>query len=465
MKLSLPLKLATLATVVLSSIMPFDAAKAATYDEKQVDQNEFIAVAAPYGNNKYNLLIIEQIPGKKQCWSENGTNPIAVDPLLLSFDFTGHCKRSTDSNGYSIRVDGQDHGLDYLLSLVERNGELQLIGTSRTNPGQAGIVVGRTGGLSQGGFMKIVLNPGWQFTKRTYQGKELGHVYFSGNGSAIATENSSNSAPVGSSMPNSTTPANPSTPVNPINPANQGTPSNPVNPGNPNLSSITGVTGPGAMINNDSTTNSTTVDSSSGFRDIATDTYKSEIEQAVAMGFIAGFKEDNTFRPEQSLTREQLVSMVIGALDSVPELKSKTATASSVSSTPYPDVQASRWSAAKIEWAKQNQVVKGYPDGSFRPDKPVTRAELMAVLRRAAEFAKVQRGLSPDLTAAQSPMTFLDTNGHWGEPLIGQMSSYCRVASPLNESGNSFYPDRATGRDYAAAATLRMSNCLKTEAK
>jgi N-acetylmuramoyl-L-alanine amidase len=464
MKLSLPLKLATLATVVLSSIMPFDGVKAATYDEKQVDQNEFIAVAAPYGNNKYNLLIIEQIPGKKKCWSESGANPIGIDPLLLSFDFTGHCKRSTDSNGYSIRVDGQDHGLDYLLSLVERNGELQLMGTSRTNPGQAGIVVGRTGGLSQGGFMKIVLNPGWQFTKRTYQGKELGHVYFSGNSSAIATEGS-NSAPVGSSMPNSTTPANPSTPVNPINPADRGTPSNPVNPGNPNLSSITGVTGPGAMINNNSTTNTTTVDSSSGFRDIATDTYKSEIEQAVAMGFIAGFKEDNTFRPEQSLTREQLVSMVIGALDSVPELKSKMANASSVSSTPYPDVQSSRWSAAKIEWAKQNQVVKGYPDGSFKPDKPVTRAELMAVLRRAAEFAKVQRGLSPDLTAAQSPMTFLDTNGHWGEPLIGQMSSYCRVASPLNESGNSFYPDRATGRDYAAAATLRMSNCLKTEAK
>jgi N-acetylmuramoyl-L-alanine amidase len=465
MKLSLPLKIATLATVVLSSIIPFDAVKAATYDEKQVDQNEFIAVAAPYGNNKYNLLIIEQIPGKKQCWSESGANPIAIDPLLLSFDFTGHCKRSTDSNGYSIRVDGQDHGLDYLLSLVERNGELQLIGTSRTNPGQPGIVVGRTGGLSQGGFMKVVLNPGWQFTKRTYQGKELGHVYFSGSKSAIATEGSSNSAPVGSSMPNSTTPATPGTSVNPINPANQGTPSNPVNPGNPNLSSITGVTGPGAVINSDSTTNTTTVNSSSGFRDIATDTYKSEIEQAVAMGFIAGFKEDNTFRPQQSLTREQLVSMVIGALGSVPELKSKMATSSTTSSTPYPDVQASRWSAAKIEWAKQNQVVKGYPDGSFKPDKPVTRAELMAVLRRAAEFAKVQRGLSPDLTAAQSPMTFLDTNGHWGEPLIGQMSSYCRVASPLNESGNSFYPDRATGRDYAAAATLRMSNCLKTEAK
>jgi N-acetylmuramoyl-L-alanine amidase len=433
MKLSLPLKLATLATVAISSIFPAYSTKAATYEEKPVDPSQYIAVAAPYGNNKYNILVIEQIPGKKQCWAESGANPTTVDPLLLKFDFTGNCKRSTDSNGYSIRLDGQDKGLEYLLSLVERNGELLLIGTNRNNPGaQPPIVVGRTNGLNKGGFMKIALNPGWQFTKRTYESKELGHVYFSGNSSAIAA--------AGNSIPTAA--------------------SNNVNP-------ITGATGPDAIQNNQPpvNTNVMTEGSSAGFRDIANDIYKSEIEQAIAMGFIAGFKEDNTFRPQQPLTREQLVSMIIGALDTVPELKQKMAIPSQISASPYPDVNASRWSAAKIEWAKQNQIVKGYPDGSFKPDKPVTRAELIAVLRRAAEYAKIQRGLSPELTSAQSPMTFLDTNGHWGEPLIAQMSSYCRVASPLNESGNSFHPNSASGRDYAAAATLRMSNCLKTETK
>jgi hypothetical protein len=463
MKLSLPLAITTLATIVLSSLISPSASQAGTYEEKEVDQNQYVAVAAPYGNNKYNILVIEQVPGKKQCWSEGGSNPVVIDPLLLSFDFTGHCKRSTDSNGYSIRVDGQDHGLDYLLSLAERNGELQLIGTNRTNPSQPPVVVGRTLGLSNGGFMKILLNPGWQFTKRTYQGKELGHVYFSGNASAIAASNNApNNAPVGSSVPGQVNPDNSSHSVGSSVP-NQVNPVNPSNP-NPNPSGITGVTGPGAIPDRNPNLSSTD-DSSSGFRDIATDTYKSEIEQAVAMGFIAGFKEDNTFRPQQSLTREQLVSMIIGALDAVPDLKQKMAIPSQIAATPYPDVQVSRWSAAKIEWAKQNQIVKGYPDGSFKPDKPVTRAELIAVLRRAAEFAKVQRGQSPELTAAQSPMTFLDTNGHWGEPLISQMSSYCRVASPLNETGNSFYPNRSSGRDYAAAATLRMSNCLKTETK
>jgi hypothetical protein len=42
------------------------------------------------------------------------------------------------------------------------------------------------------------------------------------------------------------------------------------------------------------------------------------------------------------------------------------------------------------------------------------------------------------------------------------MSSYCEVASPLNETGSSFFPNSSAQRNYAAAATLRMMNCVKT---
>jgi hypothetical protein len=53
---------------------------------------------------------LEQIPGKQKCWSESGSNPVMIDPLLLNFDFTGICRRATDSNGYSIRLDGRISG-------------------------------------------------------------------------------------------------------------------------------------------------------------------------------------------------------------------------------------------------------------------------------------------------------------------------------------------------------------------
>jgi hypothetical protein len=37
------------------------------------------------------------------------------------------------------------------------------------------------------------------------------------------------------------------------------------------------------------------------------------------------------------------------------------------------------------------------------------------------------------------------------------------VASPLNETGNQFYPNQSSSRNYAAAATLRMRNCVGDE--
>lgn len=40
------------------------------------------------------------------------------------------------------------------------------------------------------------------------------------------------------------------------------------------------------------------------------------------------------------------------------------------------------WAAPQIRWAMQEGLLKGYPDGSFKPDKPVTRAELAVILHR-----------------------------------------------------------------------------------
>lgn len=174
-------------------ISPFSSVQAITFEQQEINQSQFVAIARPYGNRQYDLLIIQQIPGQRDCWKEMGSNPVKVDPLLLNFDFTGSCERSADSNGYSIRIDGQDYGLNYLLRIVERNNELFLIGSSRTNSQQSDVVVGRTNGIAPG-LLKISLNPGWRFTKRAYQGKTLGHVYLTGERQAMASTNLLNAA-------------------------------------------------------------------------------------------------------------------------------------------------------------------------------------------------------------------------------------------------------------------------------
>ncbi|MDJ0590261.1 MAG: DUF3747 domain-containing protein [Pleurocapsa sp. MO_226.B13] len=178
MKLSGVLKLTFIAKIIAASLIAVPSVNANTFDEKEIAQEQVIAIAAPYRHG-YNLVVIEQIPGKNKCWAEQGINPVQVEPLLINFDFTGHCRRATDSNGYSIRIGGEEKGSDYLLKIVEQGNELVLIATQR-DPNQAPITIGRSRGKSEG-FTKIFLNPGWRFTKRSYQGKELSHFYFSEN--------------------------------------------------------------------------------------------------------------------------------------------------------------------------------------------------------------------------------------------------------------------------------------------
>ncbi|MGL4376559.1 MAG: DUF3747 domain-containing protein, partial [Microcoleaceae cyanobacterium] len=322
-------------------------------------------------------------------------------PLLLNFNFTNDCKRATDSNGFSIRIAGEDLGLKYLLSLQKINGNILLVGSPRDTSLKP-IIIGQTKGIIND-FLRIQLEPGWRFTKRAYQGQTLGHYYFTSDqpvtGGGIATQPS----------PSPSTAPSPST--------------------------------------------------SSGFRDITNNIYASEIKDAVSLGFVAGFSEDNTFRPQDPLTREQLVSIVLEALKRIPGTQINLPTL--VSTSPYQDVDSKRWSAAKIQFARDKKIVSGYADGLFQPNKPVTRAELVTVLRRGAEYALAAQGKSSTLTAKNAVFSFVDTQGHWADQTINIMSAYCKVASPYNETGNRFLPNDPARRDYATAATLRMFKCVK----
>lgn len=183
MKLSSVLKFFVVAAAV-ANIVPTKAARAVSFGEREVDSSKFAVIAAPYRHG-HNLMIVEQIPGRKQCWLEEGANPTVIDPLLLNFDFTNHCKRSFDSNGYSIRLDGKDYGMDYLLDVVEKDGELYLVATSRDSE-QPELTIGKTNGLSDGS-LKIHLSSGWRLTKRTYGNETTEHIYLSYTSSA-ATE-------------------------------------------------------------------------------------------------------------------------------------------------------------------------------------------------------------------------------------------------------------------------------------
>ncbi|WP_338541534.1 S-layer homology domain-containing protein [Paenibacillus tundrae] len=82
-------------------------------------------------------------------------------------------------------------------------------------------------------------------------------------------------------------------------------------------------------------------------------------------------------------------------------------------SHPFTDVNSSHWADAAISVAAQSGYVQGYTDGSFKPDQAITRAEMAALL---------QPLVTSDLMTAV-PSTFTDVNGHWAQQAVEQLSS------------------------------------------
>ena len=170
-------KLTTLAAVAAAAwFSPSTAALAQQFESSPIPSDRVITVAEPIrGGQFYNLLIIQQISDVRRCYEERGDNPTTVDPLLRNFDFTGLCSRSSDSNGYSVRMGDQD--TRYRLEVERRDGYLALLAVpSPLQRNLPTIEIGRSDGIAND-FVKLELNAGWQLASRVYNGRTLGHVY------------------------------------------------------------------------------------------------------------------------------------------------------------------------------------------------------------------------------------------------------------------------------------------------
>ncbi len=181
MHTSLNLRLATLATLALAALGQTTPAIAQSmFGQQEIDPSRFVAVASPYGGNAHQLLIIKQLSNVRSCWSESGTSPTVINPLLVEFDFTNICGRSTDSNGYSVRVGGEDLNWRYSFRVVKRDGDLHLIAAPNIDRSLPELLIARTRGYTSG-FAKFYFEPGWRITERSYQGTSVGHVYLTNN--------------------------------------------------------------------------------------------------------------------------------------------------------------------------------------------------------------------------------------------------------------------------------------------
>ena len=150
---------------------------------------------------------------------------------------------------------------------------------------------------------------------------------------------------------------------------------------------------------------------------------------------------DNIFNPDGNLSRAMMVRILWNMEDQPTNVSGS-----------YSDVVAGAWYEKAVLWATANNIVNGYPDGSFGPDNSITRQEMAAILYRYAQFKEYDMTAEDDLTRFPDG----DETAEWAETFVRWA-----VAEGLLNGGDDGTLDPAGTATRAEVAQIFMNYCEK----
>ncbi len=174
------------------------------------------------------------------------------------------------------------------------------------------------------------------------------------------------------------------------------------------------------------------------FPDMPTDDWAwPYVESLVAEGVTSGYP-DGLYHPQDQVTRAQSAVFLLRAIHGGDYAPPPAA------GNTFPDV-AGHWAADWIEEAADEGLVHGYADGTYRPDRLVSRAEVAVLLLRSLH--------GPDYTPpAAAAYSFSDIAGHWAADWIEQL--HWEGAASGYPDGT-YHPDASLTRAEMAALLVR----------
>ena len=146
---------------------------------------------------------------------------------------------------------------------------------------------------------------------------------------------------------------------------------------------------------------------------------------------------DKTFGPDKPMTRAEVTMMFARLLKERPEKGRKYI-------MPYKDIHENDWYAYAVTFMSEKKLVSGYPDGTFKPNAPITRAEFASI---ASRF---------DSLADKADLKFSDVSkNHWAYKVI------CSAEAKGWISGypdGTFKPEKNITRAEVVSSTNRILN-------
>ena len=148
--------------------------------------------------------------------------------------------------------------------------------------------------------------------------------------------------------------------------------------------------------------------------------------------YVVGYPDGMVY-PQKNITRAEVATIFFRLL------KDETREANMTKSNGYNDMKDGAWYTCAVSTLSKMGIIKGYEDGSFKPDASISRAEFAAI---AARF-------DPD--GDKTPATFSDVSSHWAKDEISIAANHGWIKG--YEDG-SFKPDQKITR----AETMTLVN-------
>ncbi|ACT03722.1 S-layer homology domain-containing protein [Paenibacillus sp. JDR-2] len=173
------------------------------------------------------------------------------------------------------------------------------------------------------------------------------------------------------------------------------------------------------------------------FTDVAAGFWaKDAITRAAQMGFVNGYP-DGTFKPLKQVTRAEFVTMLARALE-LPVAEQQ--------GTDFKDNERiGNWAKPSIASGVAAGWIKGFEDGTFRPDLPITRAEMTVIVVRALKLDTAQDGQLAFADAASIPS--------WAKDAV---AAAVKAGLVNGRGSNKFVPSDSANRAEAVTLILRM---------
>ncbi|WP_051620255.1 S-layer homology domain-containing protein [Paenibacillus sp. UNC451MF] len=167
---------------------------------------------------------------------------------------------------------------------------------------------------------------------------------------------------------------------------------------------------------------------------------QTKVEQAISLGWIQGYP-NGTFLPDQSVTKAEFAVLLVRAL----KLKDQDIPLSFTDTDRIGD-----WAKQEVAILTKSGIVGGYEDGSFQPDKNITRAEMIVMIIRALDLQDKADGSS----------TFADHDAiqPWAASSVALAE---RKGLIQGYPGNLFAPDNNASRAEAVTMLLRTLETVK----